>query len=157
MPGRQLRTSVYTIVGGVQQVSVDGGAFTSVGAGTFIPLAATAAITIEMVGGGGASGGCATTGAGQSAAGTGGGSGAYALGRFTSGFGGVAVTVGAAGVPGGTGGSNGGNGGTSSLAALISAPGGGRAAWARPRSRPLGQTRGRARVRHPRAATLRNT
>lgn len=122
--GRLLRTTVFTIVSGTQQVSVDGGAFTATGAGTFTALSTTQSVTAELVGGGGAGGGTATTAASQSGAGTGGSSGAYALGRFFSAFSGLTVTAGAAGVPGAAGNVNGGAGGTSSFGALVSAPGG---------------------------------
>lgn len=122
--GRLLRTTVFAIVSGTQQVSVDGGAFTATGAGTFTALSTTQSVTAELVGGGGAGGGCGATGAGQSAAATGGGAGSYGLGRFFSAFSGLVVTVGAGGAPQAAGAVNGGGGGTSSFGALISTPGG---------------------------------
>ncbi len=119
--GRLLRTTVYTLNSGVQQVSVNGGAFTSTGAGTFTAQSATKSAIIEVVGGGGGSGATATT-SNASVTG-GGGGGAYGKGLYTSGFGSLAITVGAGGSAGSTGG-NGGNGGTTSAGALISAQGG---------------------------------
>lgn len=53
-PGRLLRTSVYAIVSGQQQVSVNGGAFTTAGATTFVPLATTSTVIGEAQGGGAA-------------------------------------------------------------------------------------------------------
>lgn len=92
--------------------------------GPYTPTTGTTSIVVEMVGGGGGGGGGAATAAGQVAAGGGGGGGAYSVGRFTSGFSGQTVTVGAAGTGSGLGG--GGTAGTaSSLGALITAPGGG--------------------------------
>lgn len=121
--GRLLRTTVYTLNSGVQQVSVNGGAFTSTGAGTFTALAATTSIVAEVIGGGGGSGSTSTTGSSNISVVGGGGGGGYQKGLFTSGFASLAVTVGAGGSAGTTGG-NGGSGGTSSLGALCSASGG---------------------------------
>ncbi|WP_258178886.1 hypothetical protein [Burkholderia multivorans] len=99
--GRLLRTTVYRILGGVQQVSVNGSAFTSTGAGTFNSLAQTSAIRAVLVGGGGGSAGVPSTGAGQVAAAGGGAGGVYGEGWFTSGFsGGLPVTVGVGGAAG---------------------------------------------------------
>lgn len=90
--------------------------------GVFTPNAETGSVVVEAVGGGGAGGGTATTGAGQYAAAYGGGGGAYAMGRFTSAFSGVTVTVGSAGVA--AAGLAGTPGGASSFGALLVAPGG---------------------------------
>lgn len=90
--------------------------------GTYTPTAGTTSIVSHVIGGGGAGGGAATTPAAAISSGAGGGSGSYSIGRFTSGFSGAAVTVGAGGV--GVSGAAGGNGGQSSLGALITAPGG---------------------------------
>lgn len=94
--------------------------FTS--SGTYTPTAGTTSVVVEVQGGGGAGGGAPATGASTISLGVGGASGSYGKGRYTSGFSGVAVTVGAGGV--GASGAAGGNGGTSSFGALLSAPGG---------------------------------
>lgn len=120
--GRLLRTTIYTINAGTQQVSVDGGSFSSTGATTFTPLALTSAVEVEVVGGGAAGGGAQATSGTNVSLGPGGGSGAYGRGRFSSGFSGATITVGAAGA--GASGVAGGNGGVSSFGALLSAPGG---------------------------------
>lgn len=123
IPGRLLRTSVYTLVAGVQNVSVDGGAPTTVGASTFTPLAAAVKIIAEAVGGGGGSGGTNTTSASQFAV-TGGGSGAtFGMGMYNAPVSPVAVTIAAGGLAGTVNG-NGGNGGTTSLGSLLSVGGG---------------------------------
>lgn len=90
--------------------------------GTYTPTAGTTRVIIEAVGGGGAGGGAATTGAGQYSAGAGGGSGAYSVGLFTSGFSGLAVTIGTGGT--GVSAGTGNNGGTTSVGGIITAPGG---------------------------------
>ncbi|WP_422649033.1 hypothetical protein OJJOAM_000951 [Cupriavidus sp. H18C1] len=121
--GRLVRISVYAIVGGQQQVSVNGGAFTAAGASVFNPLASTAFVDVEAVGGGGGGGGARATGTGQISIGAGGGGGAYGRGRYTKAAAtGIAVTVGAAGAGGN--GANGASGGTTSFGSLLSAPGG---------------------------------
>ena len=122
--GRLLRVSVYTIVSGVQQISVDGAAFTATGAGIFTPRTDTTSIIVEQVGGGGGSGGSSATGVGAISLTGGGGSGAYARSRFTSGFAGISVTVGAGGAAGTAGAGSGGTGGTTSFGALLSCLGG---------------------------------
>lgn len=96
--------------------------FATAGTATYMPTAGTKAVVVEVQGAGGAGGGAAITGAGQVSLGSGGAAGAFAISRLTSGFSGVAITVGAAGV--GAAGAAGGNGGTSSFGTLISAPGG---------------------------------
>lgn len=91
--------------------------------GTYTPTPGTTSVIVEALGGGAGGGGAAATGAGQMSVGGGGGAGAYACGRFTSGFSGVAVTVGAA-IPVGAAGSPGANGNTTSFGNLVVAPGG---------------------------------
>ncbi|WP_286898901.1 hypothetical protein [Achromobacter sp. UBA2119] len=122
--GALLRTSVYRNSGGTQQVSVDGGAFTTTGATTFTKLAQSSSAIIRVGGGGGGGGGCQANGAGATSCGGGGGSGAYAETRLTSGFTGQVVTVGAGGAAGAVGG-GGGFGGSSAFGAIVTAPGGG--------------------------------
>jgi hypothetical protein len=104
-PGRLLNVQVFTA------------------SGTYTPTAGTKSIITEIVGGGGGSGGVAATASNSSGVSPAGSSGAYAKCYFTSGFSGVAVTVGAAGAAGAAGG-NGGNGGTSSFGSLVSCQGG---------------------------------
>ncbi len=121
--GRLLRTSVYSLVGGVQHVSVNGGASTTVGATTFTALSATNAVEVEVQGGGAAGGGSIGASSSTVTMGAPGSAGANAWDWLTSGFsGGITVTVGAGGDGVNTG--SGGNGGTSSFGSLITAPGG---------------------------------
>ncbi|MCG5260371.1 hypothetical protein EM868_00190 [Cupriavidus gilardii] len=122
--GRLLRTTIYIRdAAGVQKVAVDGGAFTAVGATVFNPLAGTAFVDVEAVGGGGGGGGARATTAGQISVGAGGGGGAYGRGRYSKAAAtGIAVTVGAAGAGGN--GANGAIGGTTSFGPHLSAPGG---------------------------------
>jgi hypothetical protein len=122
--GRLLRTSVYSIVGGVQMVSVNGGTPTATGATTFTALALATAARIKCQAAGGGSGGSAATGAGTLSVGGGGGGGAYAEGWFTSAFSGLAVTVGVGGTAGPAGSGAGGTGGSSSVGGIITSPGG---------------------------------
>lgn len=122
MPGRLLRTTVYTLISGALNASVNGGAFAPVSA-TFTPLALTTAVDVEAQGGGGGSGGTTTCTSAQYSCTGGGGSGAYGRGYYTSGFSGVTVAVGAGGSAGAVS-TTAGNGGTSSFGALLSAPGG---------------------------------
>ncbi|AMM14255.1 hypothetical protein AX768_09255 [Burkholderia sp. PAMC 28687] len=96
--------------------------FATAGASTFTPLAATNAVDVEVVGGGGGGGACGATTSGQVSAGSGGAGGGYARKFLTTGFSGVAVTVGAGGVAAAS--SGGGPGGTSSFGSLVSATGG---------------------------------
>ena len=91
--------------------------------GTYTPTAGTTSIVVAAVGGGGGGGGTVATGGATAAAAGGGGGGAYGVGRFTSAFAGLPVTIGTAGGGGLAG--PGGAGGTTSLGALITAPGGG--------------------------------
>ena len=90
---------------------------------TYTPTSGTTSVVVELVGGGGGGGGTFSTGGGQVSTGTGGGSGSYIRARFTSGFSGLSMTIGAAGSAGAIGGA-GGAGGTTSFGALASAPGG---------------------------------
>lgn len=92
------------------------------GSGTYTPTPRTTSIIVEGVGGGGGGGGSAATGSSNISLGVGGSSGSYGKARFTSGFSGAVVTIGAAG--NGSSGGSGGNGGTSSFGALMSCPGG---------------------------------
>lgn len=121
--GRLLRTSVYTIVSGTQQVSVDGGAFTATGATTFTPLAGAAKWEVEATGGGGGCGGTSATSASQVTIVGGGSAAAYARSIYTT-MTTQSVTVGAAGAAGAAGNNSGGTGGTTTFGALISTPGG---------------------------------
>lgn len=96
--------------------------FTS--SGTYTPSVGVKSIIVEAIGGGGASGNVAATAANQNAASASGSQGAYAKARYTSGFNGVAVTIGSGGVPNGGGGGNGGNGGSTIFGSLLTCPGG---------------------------------
>ncbi len=93
--------------------------------GTYTPTPGTTSIVVEQVGGGGGSGGTSATGSGTISVTGGGGAGAYAHARFTTGFSGAAVTVGAGGTAGTAGAGAGGTGGTTSFGALLSCAGGG--------------------------------
>lgn len=134
--GRLLRTSVYTLVTGVQNVSVDGGTPTSTGATTFTALSATTKVEIEVQAGGGGGGGVSTNGTSPATAG-GGGAGSYGRGIYTSGFSSLAITVGAAGTAGAAGNNAGGAGNSSSAGALITAPGGAGGAGGAPNTAPF--------------------
>lgn len=91
--------------------------------GTYTPTPGTTSVVVEACGGGGGGGGVPATGGSFVSVGSGGGAGAYAKSRYTSGFSGVTVTIGAAGVAGAIGG-NGGNGGVTSFGALMTVGGG---------------------------------
>lgn len=110
--------AVWKVVAGVQYVSVNGAAFTSTGATSFVPPYSTVA-ELEMIGGGGGSGGAAGTGAsGGAAAGT------FAQARVPIIAGtpiAVSVGLGGAAPPAPT--TDGGPGGASTFGA-ISCPGG---------------------------------
>lgn len=86
---------------------------------SYTPTTGTNSVVVEVVGGGG---GSANTNGSVTTASNGGGGG-FARKRITSGFNGVAITVGAAGGTGGVNGT-GGTGGTSSFGSLVSATGG---------------------------------
>jgi hypothetical protein len=92
--------------------------------GTYTPSAGTSSVVVELVGGGGAGGGTAATSGSQGAAGGGGSAAAYARARFTTGFAGVAVTVGAGGAATSAASSRGNAGSASSFGSLVTAPGG---------------------------------
>jgi hypothetical protein len=92
---------------------------------TYTPTPGTNSIFVEVIGAGGGGGGVAATGAATLAVSGGGGGGGYACSRLTTGFSGVAVTIGAAGAAGAAGANAGGNGGSTSFGALLSAGGGG--------------------------------
>jgi hypothetical protein len=119
--GRLLRTTIYVKVSGTQNVSVNGGTLTTTGATTFTPLSLTTAVKIKAGGGGGAGGGAPVTTGSTVGFGVGGEGAAYGEGWFTTGFSGIAITVGSSGVATTT---TGGNGGTSSAGSLLTAPGG---------------------------------
>ncbi|WP_407059284.1 hypothetical protein ACKZDW_02575 (plasmid) [Ralstonia syzygii subsp. celebesensis] len=90
---------------------------------TYTPTAGTNSIEVDGIGGGGAGGGVPVASGSNSTAGGGGSAGTWGRKRITSGFSGVAITIGA----GGTGSANaaGGNGGTTSFGSLLTLPGGG--------------------------------
>lgn len=90
--------------------------------GTYTPTPGTSAVQVLLQGGGGAGGGTALTGAAQQACGGGGGAGGWAMSFLTTGFSGVTITIGAAGVA--ASGAAGGNGGTTSFGAVFNATGG---------------------------------
>lgn len=90
---------------------------------TYTATTGTNSVIVEVQAASGGSGGVAATGAGQMAASPGAGAGAYAKVRYTSGFSGVTVTIGAVGTAGSAGG-NGGNASATTFGALISCPGG---------------------------------
>jgi hypothetical protein len=120
--GRLLRTTIYTLNGGVLQSSVNGAAFADASS-TFTPLSNTMAVDVETLGGGGGGGAAAPTGANLVSGGCGGGGGGWAKAMFSTGFSGVTVAVGAGGV-GATVAEAATSGGTSSFGTLMSASGG---------------------------------
>lgn len=123
--GRTLRTTVYgRDDGGVQFVSVDGGAASTSGATSFTALAATRLLRVRIVGAGGGGGGAQGTGAGQQSAGAGGGGGGYAEGILQPPGTPTTVTVGAAGAGAAPGLIAGGAGGQTTFGALLTANGG---------------------------------
>lgn len=121
--GRLLRISIYRRIAGVQNVSINGAAPTTSGAGTFTKLAGTSYATFEVTGAGGGSGGNPMTGASEAAITSGGGGGTYGMRYENGAMSGLVITVGAAGAAGSPG-AAGGAGGASSVGALISCPGG---------------------------------
>lgn len=121
--GRLLRVSVYANNGGTQQVSVNGGAFTSTGATTFAPLANANSWDVEGVGAGGGTGGTAATATAQVAFVGGAACGSYARSFYQS-MAAQTVTCGTPGAAGAAGSNGGGSGGTSSFGSLITCPGG---------------------------------
>ena len=110
--------SFYYVTGTLLNVQT----FTS--SGTYTPTPGTHSVVVEVQGGGGGGGGCPSTSSSQQAQAGGGQCGAYGKSRYTSGFSGVSVTVGAAGSGGATGSNPGNSGGTSSFGSLLTAPGG---------------------------------
>ncbi|MHA6837694.1 hypothetical protein [Ralstonia pseudosolanacearum] len=91
--------------------------------GTYTPTAGTKSVLVEGCGAGGAGGGVPIASGTVAAAGGGGSAGSFGKKRILSGFAGVAVTVGAAGV--GAANAAGTAGGTSSFGSLVTFPGGG--------------------------------
>ena len=96
--------------------------FSTPGTTTYNPTPGTNSIIVQLQGGGGAGGGVVATGSNQFAVGAGGGAGGIAVSRYTSGFAGQTVTIGAGGVP--VVGNTGGDGGSTSFGSLMSATGG---------------------------------
>lgn len=97
--------------------------FTSTAA--YTPTAGTISIVVEAIGGGGGGGGCAAvSSSGNGSVSGGGGAGALAIGRITTGFSGVTVTVGAAGAGGAAGNNNGTAGGATTFGSVLTAGGG---------------------------------
>lgn len=90
--------------------------------GTYTPTAGTKKVVVTVVGGGGGGGGTFSTNASQNSVGSGGGGGAEAVGVFTTGFSGVAMVIGSAGVSAAA--SNGTDGGVTSFGTLLTAEGG---------------------------------
>lgn len=99
--------------------------FNTAGTFTYTPTPGTNKVRVTVQGGGGGAGGCAATGASQTAIGSSAAGGGAAVSLLTSGFAGVSVVVGAAGVGGSAGANAGTAGGTSSFGSLLSATGGG--------------------------------
>lgn len=119
--GRLLRTTRFTLVGGVQNVSVNGGANTTVGAGTFTRLPGTKFARVRAQGAGSGGAGATAPAGGFVTLGAPGCAGSYLESIFTAAELGTshAVVVGAASA-----GSSGAVGGSSSVGALATAPGG---------------------------------
>lgn len=112
--------AVYRRIAGVQQVSINGAAYTTTGATTFPqPISGRAKARVWAAGGGngGSSGSGAYGGAG--------GGGGYSEGIVTGLSGATAVTVGAGGTAGAATPTAGGNGGSSSFGSFFTATGGG--------------------------------
>lgn len=110
---------------------------------TYTPTPGTKSVIVEAAGGGGGGGGTFNTGSGQRACAGGGGAGGAGRARFTSGFSGVAVTIG----QGGTGGaantnSAGGAGGSTSFGSLLVCTGGGGGTFSSPWGIPIHTTGG---------------
>lgn len=123
--GALLRTSVYRIIGGTQQVSVNGGTFTATGATTFSTMSGTSRSEVYVLGGGAGGGGCEGNTAGARSSAGGGGSGGEAVSILTGSLSNISITVGVGGSGGASAGIGvGGNGGTSSFGELLSASGG---------------------------------
>ncbi|MGX1958466.1 glycine-rich domain-containing protein [Serratia proteamaculans] len=90
---------------------------TFLSSGTYTPTPGTASVIVEVQAAGGSGSGCSAAGSGQASLGGGGGAGAYSKHRLTTGFSGVAITV-------GTGGVSGSSGGNSSFGSLVVCSGG---------------------------------
>ena len=118
--GRLVRTSVYVLIAGVQNVIHNGAAPTTTGAGTHTRLAGTKYLRTRVQGGGSGGAGSVAT-AGLVSMGAPGSSGSYAEALFTAAAFGASqtITVGA-----GSAGSSGVAGSTSSVGSLTTAPGG---------------------------------
>ena len=100
------------------------GVQTFTASGTYTPTPGTGKIIVRVVGGGGSGGSCTATSSSQGSAASGGGAGAYAEALLTSAFAGVAITIGAGGIPAAIGNNPGNIGGTSSFGTAVTAPGG---------------------------------
>jgi len=98
--------------------------FSAPGASVYTPTAGTQSVLVECVGGGGGGVGVPSVASGYKSGGSGGWGGSYAKSRYTSGFTGVTVTVGAGGAGGASTGQSGFDGGATSFGSLISCPGG---------------------------------
>lgn len=99
---------------------------------TYTPTPGTQSVEVTAIGAGGAGGGTAGMPGSNFAAGGGGGSGGWAVSRLTTGFAGVAITIGTGGAPN-TGG-NGGNGGDTTFGGAVTGGGGGGGAFGVPAS-----------------------
>lgn len=120
--GRMLGASLGTLGWDTDGQLLNIQSFTTTAA--YTPTTGTTFVVVYCMGGGGGGGGAEATGPGEGAAGGGGGAGALAVGRITSGFSGVTVTVGGGGA-GSTGGPNtASTGGTSSFGSFLIASGG---------------------------------
>ena len=95
--------------------------FTS--SGTYTPDTGTNSVIVEVQAASGGAAGVVATTSTQAAAGSGAGAGAYAKVRYTSGFSGASITIGAPGTAGGSG-TAGGNASATTFGSLISCPGG---------------------------------
>lgn len=122
--GRLLRILRYRLVSGVQNLSINGGADSTTGAGIYTPSSAMAFVLAQVQGGGNAGAGASLPTSGNISMGAPGGCGAFGSGYYTAATIGASqtVTVGAGGA--GASGAAGGVGGASSFGALLSCPGG---------------------------------
>lgn len=121
--GRLLRRTIYRLLGGVLNKTVDGSGFAPDG-GNFFPHSQTRIAIVDITAGGGAGGGSQATGPTQISAGGGGGAGGWtqAIVPIAAMSGGVVVTLGVGGV--GVTGAAGNNGGASSFGSIVSNNGG---------------------------------
>jgi hypothetical protein len=122
--GRLLRRSIYSRVAGVLVVSVNGGATTATGAGTFTPIAGMASAVVGVQGGGGGGGGCTNPTGGLVSLGGPGASGAFGRSQFSAATIGASQAITVPVLAAGGSGAAGSAGGTASFGALLSAPGG---------------------------------